>query len=390
MLVASLVTALGVLVVATLTQLRGYRLAGTIGIPVVAVYALKELATVPVFVFSTVVASVALWLLRRRTLVYGRDELLFAMVVGSAVPLVLLLTLSETLDESFRNVVFLGSILPGLAAYNYHGVKSEYQVADVLVSVGLFVGLFGLGSALVSPALAETLGTLTPPVLYSETAEVAHWRGVVVASDLQRTILARPLTLAVFAVGMAGSEALRGRYGIRLGVIAVALLAVYTLSSVWLPVLYVLTLAVAYVALAVVHRASLLYGRVLISVGVAAGLAAALALVLAGIPVVRGLSAYFVAILGGINAYNVHATPPRERRLVPLGQVATFLPLVLVARYFGEVGPRGAPQDLTLPVVVGGLAVALGCLVLVEVLSVDRPDGEAVFADSVLSGGGGS
>ena len=86
MWVATLVAVIGFLSVGAITQFTGYRLGGSITIPVLAVYSLKNFVMLPVFVLSAAAAYVGLWILRRRTLIFGRDELIAAMVIGTAVP----------------------------------------------------------------------------------------------------------------------------------------------------------------------------------------------------------------------------------------------------------------------------------------------------------------
>jgi len=386
MLVAAAVTALGLLLVGAVTQLFGYRLGGSITVPVLAVYTLKNVYMLPVFLLSTALAYVGLWLAKRRTLVYGRDELLVAMAIGSGVPVVVFVTLGAFIPESLRTVVFIGSILPGLAAFNYHRVKPEYRRWDLLAAALLYVGLTGLGWLLVTPELSAILGRLTPPALYAETADVAVLKGAAVVADLDPTILARPVAVALFLVGLVASERVRARYGLRIGLVAVPLLAVYALASGWLLVLYAVTLVAAFAFLSLFHYVTLLYGRVLISVTTAFALLAVTALVFA-LPVTRGLSAYFVGILAGVNAYNWHTAPPRKGLLfVPL-TVGLFSLMLVLARATGRVLPRGVPQSFGPVVVVACLLVALACFAVAELYTVDRPSREAVFEASVLSGG---
>lgn len=168
MWVATLVAVIGLLSVGAITQFTGYRMGGSITIPVLAVYSLKNFVMLPVFVLSAAAAYVGLWILRRRTLIFGRDELIAAIVIGTAVPVVTLYFVLQ-LGLEVGVVAFLGSILPGLAAYNYHRIKPEYRRNDLLASVGLFVTLTALGWVLVSNGFAREFGTLTPPVLFSST-----------------------------------------------------------------------------------------------------------------------------------------------------------------------------------------------------------------------------
>jgi len=387
MLVAVAVAVVGFLAVAALTQLQGYRLGGTIVVPVLAVYTLKNLVTLPVFVLSTAVAYLGLAVLKRRTLYYGRTELLATLVVGSVVPLTILLTLGSLAGEGFREVVFVGSILPGLAAYNYHQLRDEYVTQDLTAAVLLYLVLVALGGALVSPRFVSTLGALTPPVLYAETADVAILRGAVVETLPEPPVVGRAVAVGVFGLGMVLAERVRARFGVRVGVIALALLALYALASVWLLALYALTFLLGFAFLELVHRTTLLYGRVLVGLTAAFALLVALPLVTA-LPILRGLSAFFVAILGGIAAYSLHVTPPAERvASFPL-QVAVFVPLVFLARLVAEPYARGVPQELSLPVLVLGAVLTVGSLLLVRAVLVPLPDDESVLRASILSGGG--
>ncbi|WP_245698692.1 poly-gamma-glutamate biosynthesis protein PgsC/CapC [Halopelagius longus] len=387
MIVAAGVTVLGLFAVAVTTQVFGYRLSGTITIPVLAVYTLKNVVTLPVFVLSTLIAYFGLDLLKKRTLIYGRDELLAAILIGSAIPLGLLLLLEAFVAERMRTVLFIGSILPGLAAFNFHQLKPKYRKADIVTSVALFAVLTALGVLLVSPELRPVVGSLTPPVLYSETADVARWRGAVVSEQLQPIILPRELLVGIFGGALAASEGIRRRYDVRIGVIAVGLLAVYALASVWLVVLYVVIFALTYVAISAIHRSTMLYGRVLIGISAGLGLVAAVPLVLQ-IPIVRGLSAYFVAILAGINAYSAHVTAPKYRVLIPPLQLAAFLPMLAASRYLGTVLPNGIPQRLSVAELAVGAGIVVVCVAFAELYTVHRPSDEDVFEASILSGGG--
>lgn len=387
MLVAVTVTALGVSSVGLITQLFGYRTGGTIAIPVLAVYTLKNALMLPIFLISTLTAYVGLYVVKHRTLIYGRDELLVAMAIGSGVPLVLLVAIWGFLPESLRSVVFIGSILPGLAAYNYHQIKPEYRKWDLLTTTLLLVVLITIGWVLIRPEFAATLGTLTPPVLYSPTADVAVFKNAAVAEELDTTILARPIAVVVFLIGVFLAERIRSRYGVRTGLVAMALLSIYALANPWLLVLYLTVLLIAYLALKTVHYVTLLYGRVLISVATVTALVAVVPLALA-LPITRGLSAYFVAILAGVNAYSWHVTAPTQRILfVPL-QIGAFLLLLATTQLISLVRPALIPQVFGLPAIVAMIVGIIVCLAVVEYRTVDLPDQNAVFEASILSGGG--
>lgn len=386
MIAAVAITALGLVLVGIITQLFGYRLGGTIAIPVLAVYALKNAFMLPIFFFSTSIAYLGLSVVKRRTLIYGRDELLIAMGIGSGIPLLIFFTIGIAFPNSLQEVVFIGSILPGLAAFNYHQLKPQYRTNDLIATILLFGGLTGVGWLLVSPELIPLLGELTPPALYAETADVAVLKNAVVPTDLESPIFSRPSAILLFFIGLVISERVRSRYGIRIGLISTALLAIYALANQWLLVLYVVLLAIGFLFLQLTHYVTLLYGRVLVSLTTAFTLLATLPLVMV-FPITRGLSAYFVGILAGINAYNWHTTVSSKRKLfVPL-TLGVFTPLLLISRATGQIFPRGFPQQFGLLEILLGVLVTVGCFLYVEHTIVTRPDPDAVFEASILSGG---
>lgn len=160
----------------------------------------------------------------------------------------------------------------------------------------------------------------------------------------------------LFAGGLVLSERLRGRFGVRVGIIGAVLLAIFALASYWLVLLYVLLLALSFGFIQLSNYLTLRYGRVLLGVTVAVAIFAAVSLTFV-VPIERGLSAFFTAILAGIGAYNAHASAPFERRLVVPLQIVVFVPALIVARLFSAPQPRGFPQELTVPVL--GIAAVL-------------------------------
>nr|WP_305882877.1 poly-gamma-glutamate biosynthesis protein PgsC/CapC [Halobellus rarus] len=375
---------------AAVTQTKGLRLGGAILVPTLVVYALKDFTTLPVFVLSTGVAYFILWQAKERTLVYGRDEFLVALAGGALVPMLGYFALA-TFRPAFLEVnplVFVGSILPGLAAYNVAQTKPEYQRQDLLYTAGLIVGLVLLGGVLIAPSTARLLGDLTPLVLFAETSDIAALRGAVVDGYLAPNIDVRSTIVLFFVVGMALSELVRREFGIRIGIISMALLALFSLVSRWLLALFVLSFAVSVVAVWLIHLRTLLYGRVLLSLGCGVGSVAALLLALE-LPIIRGFSALFVGVIAGVMAYAVHTTPPLERRQQPFLALGTFLGMLLFIRTVVDPFRRGLLQEFTvIHVVVGGIVVLL-CLAIAYRLRIPKPDDEDVLSASVLSGGEG-
>lgn len=390
MIVASFVSALGFFLTAAVTQTKGLRLGGSILVPTLVVYALKDFTTLPVFVVSTVVAYLVLWQAKKRTLVYGRDEFLVALAAGSLVPFagyLFLLTFSPSFLE-VNPLVFVGSILPGLAAYNVAQTKPEYRRQDLRYTAVLIVGLILLGGALVNPWTARLIGEATPLVLFARTSDIAALTGSVVAGTVAPNIAIRTDIVLFFVVGMALSELVRREFGIRIGIISMALLALFSLVSRWLLVLFLLSFLVSLVAVWLIHHTTLLYGRILISIGCGVGTLAALGLA-TQLPVVRGFSALFVGVIAGVDAYAVHVTPPRERRQQPFLAAAVFLGMLLLLRFFVEPFRHGVLQDFTPVHVLAGSVVVLVCLGIAYRLRIPKPADDDILSASVLSGGDG-
>lgn len=390
MIIASFLSALGFLLTAAVTQTKGLRLGGSILVPTLVVYALKDFTTLPVFLVSTAIAYSILWQAKEKTLVYGREEFLVALAGGSLVPIVgyfVLLRVYPTFLE-VNPLVFIGSILPGLAAYNVAQTKQEYRRQDLRYTAGLIVGLIILGALLINPWTAQRIGDATPLVLFARTSDIAVLTGSVVEGSLAPNVEIRTTIVLFLIVGMILSELVRREFGIRIGIISMALIALFSLVSRWLLVLFALSFVVSLVAIWVVHHTTLLYGRILISIGCGIGTLAALGFA-TQLPIIRGFSALFVGVIAGVDAYAVHVTPPLERRQQPFLAVAVFLGMVLLLRVFIEPFEFGVLQEFaTLHVLIGG-AVILVCLAIAYRLRIPKPDDDDILSASVLSGGEG-
>lgn len=383
MWVATFLVVLGVLGVALTTQFTGYRLGGTITVPVLAMYTLKNVLMLPVFVLSTIAAYLGLWYLRERTLIYGRDEFIAALIIGTAVPLVMLLGLIE-LGFDPDLIVLIGSILPGIAAYNYHSIKPKFRRNDLLATIGLFTVLILLGWGLVSPGIASRFGNITPPVLFAATADIAIYNNAVVDSLPEAIVLSREILAGLFILGLILSERIRAQFGVRVGIIAAVLLAFYALTNYWLIIMYVVLFIIGFGFVQAVNHATLRYGRVLLGLTIAFTHLVAVPLTL-WFPITRGLSAFFVALLAGIIAYNAHVTGPFERRLVLPLQAVVLVPSLLLARVFANPEPRGIPQELTPAVLLIGLLLVLLGVGLARRYAVAQPDEAEVLSGSVLT-----
>lgn len=101
MIIATVIATLGFFGAAYVTQTRGLRLGGTIVVPTLAVNALRDFLTIPIFVASTVLGYYFLGLAKERTLIYGRDEFVVGLLdVGQPV-----MFMANTVDPFMRALV---------------------------------------------------------------------------------------------------------------------------------------------------------------------------------------------------------------------------------------------------------------------------------------------
>jgi hypothetical protein len=127
MIIALLMMLVGLLASITASQLYGLRLGGVIIVPLVAVYLLRSFGTFPIFILSTVSAYISVRFVKTRIPLYGRQLFIFSIIVGSLVPIITveLLNLELGLTDNIADVEFIGSVLPGIAAYNFHRLNIE-------------------------------------------------------------------------------------------------------------------------------------------------------------------------------------------------------------------------------------------------------------------------
>ncbi|RNI13837.1 hypothetical protein EFE42_06945 [Methanohalophilus sp. RSK] len=385
MLIAVILAIIGILEVIILTQLFGYRLGGVIVVPVLAIYACKNFLMLPLFIVGVIIAYIGLLYLQKNTMIYGRNELVATLLIGSVFPVLGLFYL-KGIGYDFTDVVFFGSILPGLAAYNYSRIKPQYRVADILTSIGIFLGLVIAAWVLINPFVAETIGSLTPPILFSPTSDIALLKQVAVDVYPASSIMNRFSAFILFIVSLALSEIVRQSYGIRVGVVSMAILAIFSLENKWFLMLYFFNLIASFIGITIIQKATLLYGRNLIGLGTSISLALTLPFVFI-FPVSRGLSIFFLGLIAGLNAYNLHVTPPAERKLfIPL-QVSILAPLLILAAVLGEGQQGGLFNELGIyQVFLVFLAFAIS-IAFVKINWVGKPLEKNVWDASLFSEG---
>lgn len=362
MLVVTALMLLGLLGGITASQLRGYRLGGVIIVPLFAIYTLRSFGTFPVLVMSVIGGYLSVWLVKRQFLLYGRSLFMIAIVTGGLVPLFIYLFTTQGFGP--RGVVsqlgFIGSVLPGIAAYNFHRLPDERRVLDAVWSMALLLFLVVVGIGLVIVVGLTPLSTVTPPVLLGPDSDIANAFGLVINTADRPILLPFPTELGMLGAGLALSEGVRRRWGLRIGgLIVLPLMVLLAFRNQWLLVTYLTSAITAYVALSVWHSWTLVYGRVLLSMSVIFGLLTAISLT-SVLQFDNGLLPFVTGILGGVGAYNVHVVPPAERRSAVVIATGSFVLLAAVGRLFLTPLAQGILQNVrVVHLLSGGFVVAL-------------------------------
>lgn len=348
MLVAALITIIGILLGIAIVEKTGLRMGGVIVVPVLAVYSLYTFSALPLFLLSAAIAYVLVGLIRERTLIHGRQLLVVSLGVGAIVPVLTTITFTVWAPfDSVAELAFVGTILPGIAVYNYHKLDEDQKITDIAISLGVLAGLVVLGAVLVSPTLATRLSPSTASVLFTPGSDIAALRRAVQGDVALTTYLSREALLVLIGLGVALSESAQARWGIRMGgLIAIPLLVVFALTHAAVLPVYVGGILTAYAAATAINRLTLIYGRVLLSLALVVSMlyAAAIAVVL---PVVSGFLLYFTAILAGVGAYNFHRVSSPERLQSIAISVGLFTILLAGTRLVIEPTSAGVLNSIT-------------------------------------------
>jgi hypothetical protein len=345
----------------------GLRFGGVVVVPLLSMYMLFDVKALPLFAASTAVAYGSLLVIERRFVLFGRTTLLAAIAAGAVVPTTFALVSQVAFDQAvpLRNVAYLGSILPGLAAFNLHRLDREERLADIIGSLTLLGGLLGLAAffVLIRSLVVEAI-TFEQVIRTAERLLTAT-EGQIVPSP--SPILPRIYIVGLFVLGLFFNEFVQKRYGLRIaGVIAIPLVALFTLYDVRLLVQYVIATAVCAGFIRLVHRSTFLYGRNLLAgtcmLGVFLGVLATPFL-----PADAGLRSLMIGILAGVSAYNGHVLAPTERVDSIVVTIGAFAGSYLLAHGVAWLlGDPVAGSIETSTLVLGVLALAIACLALVQ------------------------
>jgi len=355
MILSAILVVLGLSLGIVATQYWDLRLSGVIVVPLFAIYTLYDVTAVPVLIVSVAAAYLGLRSVTKRTLLYGRQLLYAGIFIGALVPFAFIAatTAAGLLTYSIE-MYALGSILPGIAAYNMYRVDQERLIDDIVASVSAYIALVAIGVAFVSQTTASWLGEWSP-LLFAPTADVAQYRDVAITTgDL--SVIHDPLVgTAVIMAGLVTALAVETVWRVRLfGIIALPLLALFFVAHPFTLVFYLGCVGVTYTITQLIHKRTLVYGRVLLSLAVISGVIVAIpvAMTLA----VPGQYLLFVSLLAGIGGYNIHRLSTAQLgRSVRLSTTVFAVFVVIVLALSGSPFGVGATA----------LTVAVGILVSV-------------------------
>lgn len=382
MLVATLLMVAGITAVAVASHRRGYRLGGVMVLPLLVVYTFRDPMAPAVFAVATAVAWATLWTVREYTLTYGRRVFLAGVVAGVVASVVAAAALAAVVPVpvDYRKAEVVGSIFPGVTAYNFLRIDAERRRRELVGLCLGFVALFGLG--VVGLRLVAATGTAFPPVLRLPTSRTVDWLGIETVGRAYPHTVPWWLATSVLFADVVVYEAVRSRYDLRLaGIITIPLLAVFSLRYAQAAAIYVVGASVVFVGMSICHWLTLLYGRNLLAFALVCGLLYGLVVGSfepAGAP---GITIFFVGLFTGLGSYNLHRVAPRNRPAsirLSAGLFVVFHGVLVALVPTPAHGHPLAPGWVAVP--FGVVALALAAVELVR-LERSRPDAEA-FADA--------
>lgn len=363
MLVAITLMLAGLFAGIAAVQFWGLRMAGVITVPILAIYGLYDFPTLPVFVLSVLVAYLVVAYAKTRSFIYGRQMLLLAIVTGALVPVVAVVLAEYRYGFGLiSEVEFVGTILPGIAAYNFHQLSAEKRTDDALLSLGVLTGLTLLGVALLRPAAAVQTATGLPPILLSQESDVAAVQDIALSSPGYESVVSLTLGGGVIVFGFLVSEFVRGRWGFRAdGIVGIPLLAVFAFQTVNAVVLYLLVLPITYLLVDRIEAQTGLYGRVSLATALVISILLA-ALFTPTLRIESGLVAFFTGLFAGIAVYNFRRVPATDRFHSIVITAGLFVVTFALLRAFATPTPGGLLETVHAVHVVGGGAILVAAV----------------------------
>jgi hypothetical protein len=350
----------GIGIVAWLSHRDGYRIGGVMTIPLLVIYTFREPLSPLIFVVGAAAAWGALWATREYTLNHGRRVFLIAVLTGGCATVLVAYAIAfhTPLTLPFDDAEVVASIFPGVAAYNLMRLDADDRVADVglMGTVFLVLLLFGV----VGLRSFEGRVAPTPPILALPTSDLVTWLGIDPRGAVSPQITPHWLAIALLVVDVAIYEGIRRRYDLRLaGIIVIPLLAVFSVRLEHTVALFAVGATVVFVLLSVIHRLSLLYGRVLLGLSLILGSLYVLLVGSFASTAAPGLTLFFLGLFVGVAAYNLHRVSPPDRTASLRLSAGLFVVFYAVLLVFVEIPPTGLFYEHRLGYTLVGL-LALG------------------------------
>lgn len=314
MLVETAIMIVGLIAGIAAVQLWSLRMSGVLVVPLLAIYGLYDHDSLPVFILSTLAAYIALYVIKKRSLLYGRGLLLAGILSGALVPVIALALSIHYYGTALLNEIeFVGTILPGVAAYNLHQLSVDRRLDDVILSLFVLAGLMLLGVFLLDPLATPTDRLALPPVLHSQDSDIARRLGIAAADPGYRSVVSLSVGATAVIVGLVIAETARSRWGFRVdGIIGVPLLAIFTLQDAAALLLYLILIPLTYLLVDRFEAQTGLYGRITLAIALLLALVLALPIVPL-LSIQTGLIAFFTALFAGIAVYNFRRIPTSDR-----------------------------------------------------------------------------
>jgi hypothetical protein len=397
--VATFIMVVGVASIAGLSHYGGFRLGGVMTAPLLAIYTFREPLSPLIFVVGTAVAWGALWVTREFTLNHGRRVFLVAISSGvcGTVGAAYVVAFHTPVHLPFDNAEVIGSIFPGIAAYNLMRLEPKNRVADVALSAAVFVGLMILGVA--GLLLFEGHPLPTPPILALPESDLIAWLGLETRGEPVTQISPNWLSLMLLVIDVGIYELVRSRYDVRLaGIIVIPLVAVFSLRFEYVVGLFAVGATATYVAVSVIHWLTLLYGRVLLGLSLLLGALYALALGVLIPPLIQsrvpGITLFFLGGFVGIAAYNLYRASPKTRPASLRISAGLFVVFYAILLLFVTVPPEGLFYQREAVYALPGVVAIVFASREVYRLERSRPSPTAfaqasVFANVEVDGGDG-
>jgi hypothetical protein len=124
-----------------------YRVGGVVAIPVIITYSIDDPLLLPIFLISIVVCYVAGAFVAKQTLIFGRRLLYIFMIISVFVTSGIIFFMGEFYSSQIL-LITVGSIFPGILAYNLHReIFDRSSAIDSIAILGLnliIVGIFAL------------------------------------------------------------------------------------------------------------------------------------------------------------------------------------------------------------------------------------------------------